>query len=120
MDQENLLPFDTPSNNNNIQYSNNEDNNNENTLSFTKSVTGMIIYLIFFFSIVFTGLILLIIFKANSFVVLIYLFVFSFTGILTAMALSTTTREILFIKNTYLNQLTVKIKKACCCARNIF
>ena len=115
MDQENLLPFDTPSNNNNIQYSNNEDNNNENTLSFTKSVTGMIIYLIFFFSIVFTGLILLIIFKANSFVVLIYLFVFSFTGILTAMALSTTTREILFIKNTYLNQLTVKIKKACCC-----
>ena len=38
MDQENLLPFDTPPNNNYMQYFNNEDNNNENTsLSFTQS-----------------------------------------------------------------------------------
>jgi len=115
MDQENLLPFDTPSNNNNIQYSNNENNNNENTLSLSQSVTCMIIYHIFFFSMVFTGFILLIIFKLNSFGALIYLFVLSFTGILTATTLPATTREILFIKNTYLNQLTVKIKNACCC-----
>ena len=72
MDQENLLPFDTPSNNNNIQYFNNVDNNNENTLSFTESFYNMIIGEAICFSILITGFILLIIYKPNPLAVIIY------------------------------------------------
>ena len=81
MEQENLLPFDTPSNNNNIQYSNNEDNNNENTLSFTQrflSFCDIIIPQVIWFSILITGFILLIIFKPNPLPVIIYAFVILF------------------------------------------
>ena len=72
MDQENLLPFDTPSNNKNMQYFNNGDNNNENTLSFTQSFYEIIIPQAICFSILITGFILLIIFKPNPLAVIIY------------------------------------------------
>ena len=112
MDQENLLSLDIHSNDNNIQYFNNEDNNNQNILSFSQSVFFMIIQLIISFSLVITGFILLIIFKPNPLAVIIYSIAILFIGFLYIFILSTTTREIRFIKNTYLNQLTIKIKKA--------
>ena len=55
MNQENLLSLDTPSNNNNIQYFNNEYNSNDNTLSITQSVSSMIIKQIIFFFVLITG-----------------------------------------------------------------
>ena len=117
MDQENLLPFDTPPNNNYMQYFNNEDNNNENTsLSFTQSFYDMIIAQAICFSILITGFILLIIFKPNPLAIISYSIVILGTGFLYVFVLSITTREIQFIKNTYLNQLTIKIKKVCCLA----
>ena len=116
MDQENLLPFDTPSNNKNIQYFNNGDNNNENTLSFTKSFYDIIIIQVICFSILITGFILLIIFKPNPLAIIIYSLFILFVGFIYVYGLSIANREIQFIKNTYLNQLTIKIKKVCCLA----
>jgi len=118
MDQENLLPLDTHSNDNNVQYFNKEDNNNQNILSFSHSVFFMIIQLIISFYLVITGFILLIIFKPNPLAIISYSIVILGIGFLYVFVLSIATREIRFIKNTYLNQLTIKIKKAFCLASN--
>ena len=116
MNQENLLSLDTPSNNNNMQYFNNEYNNNENTLSITQSVSSMIIKQIIFFFVLITGFIVLIIVKPIPLAIIIYGIVIFVVIFFYVVSLSTTIREIQFIKNINLNQLTVIIKKAFCCS----
>ena len=116
MDQENLLPFDTPSNNNNIQYYNNEHNNNENTLSFTQSFYSTIITQAICFSVIIVGFIVLINAKPDSIFIIIYVIFMLSVAFLYVLGLWLMNREIQFIKNTYLNQLTIKIKKVCCLA----
>ena len=74
----------------------------------------MIIIHAFCFSLVITGFILLIIFKPIPLAVIIYGVVILFVLFLYIYVLSITKREIQFIKNAYLNQLTIKIKKVCC------
>ena len=114
MDQENLLPFDTPSNNNNIQYFNNEQNNNENTLSFTQNYITMIIVEAIVFSALIIGFIVLINSKPNPLAIFIYANVILSVGFFYVVSLFLAIKEIQFIKNTNLNQLTIKIKKVCC------
>ena len=114
MDQENLLPLDTSSNNNNIQYFNNEQNNNENTLSFTQNYIKMVIGGGITFSALIIGFIVLINSKPNPLAIFIYANVILSVGFFYVVSLFLAIKEIQFIKNTNLNQLTIKIKKVCC------
>jgi hypothetical protein len=114
MDQGNLLPLDTPSNNNNIQYFNNEQNNNENTLSFTQNYIKMVIGGGILLSALIIGFIVLINSKPNSLAIFIYANVILSVGFFYVVSLFLAIKEIQFIKNTNLNQLNIKIKKVCC------
>ena len=118
MDQENLLPFDTPSNNNNIQNFDNEQNNTENTLSFTQNsnTMTMIIVQVIVFSALIIGFIVLINSKPNPLAIIIYAIVILTVGFFYVFSLSNTIKEIQLIKNKNLNQLTIKIIKVCCSA----
>ena len=94
MDQENLLPLDTPSNNNNIQYFNNEQNNNENTLSFTQNYIKMVIGGGIAFSALIIGFIVLINSKPNPFAIIIYAIVILSVGIIYVLSLIMAIKEI--------------------------
>lgn len=114
MNQQNLLPFDTPLNNNNIQYFNNQYNDNGNILSITQKFATMIITQIICLSVLIIGFFILIMAKVNSTAIFIYGMVILSVLFWYVFGMSQIISEVQFIKSAYLNQLTVKIKKLCC------
>ena len=116
MDQESLLPFDTPLNNNNKLNFNNEDNSNENTLIFEESAGSTYPKIICFF-ICIVGFVALIEIKIDSNITfLIGAFILG-SIIWYIIAFIFIVHKIQFTKNTYLNQLIVKQTNLCCCSK---
>ena len=80
MDQENLLPLDTPLQNNN-QYFTKENNNNENSITIEgKSFLCMVITQITVLTALISGFVVLVIFKPESDGILPYAVIILFVG----------------------------------------
>ena len=120
MDQETLLPFDTPQNNNNIQNFTIVEKNNQNNLTFS----GYSIYykfknycILIILYILTVALILLYIITKSD-----YAFFFCVTSLLFTLILNIpyllSVRKVKFIKNIYTNQITLKITRTCGCFKH--
>jgi hypothetical protein len=117
MDQQTLLPFDTPSNNNNNQIFSNIEKNNQNTLTIRGYINcRLYLYAFAFLSILAIGLALSLIFKiefltnlCGSFLIILFFAICGYYVI--------SIRKVEFIKNGNLNQVTLKITKNCCCSK---
>ena len=120
MDQEALLPFDTPSNANNANNQNSayKVNYNQNTLTFNGYLNyrlyicqSVILFLLV------TGLVLLFIFKKDKpwgLVLIAFIFAIFF---LCCYTYGKSVKKVEFIKRAYNKQLTIKIAQRCCCYR---
>lgn len=108
MNQESLLPLDTPLQNNN-QYFTKDNNNIENSMTIAgKSRLWLVIILITVLSALISGFILLIMFNPTSGGILPYAVVILFAAPLWISIICGITKRIQFTKNTYLNQLIIK------------
>ena len=117
MNQDSLLPFDTPLQNNN-QYFTKENNNIENSITIAgKSRLCMVITQITVLSALISGFIVLIIINPTSSGILPYAIVILFVGFIYISLICGVTKRIQFTKNTFLNQLIIKRTTLCGCSK---